>query len=302
MSEPKLLLIDEPSAGLAPLVVEQLFETLRAIAEGGMTMLLVEQNVTFGLKLVDTAHILQMGRIVYEGATASLDRQQVANYLGIGRLGPRAWLGSPPSPAQRPASALDGQGTRSPRAAPTLPPGSPCQAFPASRAWPLTANSLAGPVRGMPWEGKPGPGRSRPAGLGAGGIRFVVGGFRSPGQPGLSRQSSGRAPRSCTRPWPMPHSCRTRGSGRLRLSASPASPRTAKGSTYTRTTSTTTTGRMPRALGCWPTRATAAPTTASPRPTAHTPTRLTAPTPTTRPTWWSCASSRCRAQRPSASP
>jgi len=86
MSEPKLLLIDEPSAGLAPLVVEQLFETLRRIAATGMTMLLVEQNVTFGLKLVDTAHILQMGRIVYEGATASLDREQVATHLGIGRL------------------------------------------------------------------------------------------------------------------------------------------------------------------------------------------------------------------------
>jgi branched-chain amino acid transport system ATP-binding protein len=86
MSEPRLMLVDEPSAGLAPLVVEQLFETLRAVRETGVTILLVEQNVTFGLKLVDTAHVLQTGRIVYQGEVASLDRDRVAEYLGIGRL------------------------------------------------------------------------------------------------------------------------------------------------------------------------------------------------------------------------
>jgi ABC-type multidrug transport system ATPase subunit len=80
------VLIDEPSAGLAPKVVEELFETLRQINAGGVTMLLVEQNVTFGLKLVNTAHIMQRGRIVYQGEVASLDRERVAEYLGIGRL------------------------------------------------------------------------------------------------------------------------------------------------------------------------------------------------------------------------
>ncbi|GAC1584033.1 MAG: ABC transporter ATP-binding protein [Candidatus Dormibacteria bacterium] len=86
MSEPKLLLIDEPSAGLAPRIVEELFETLREVNRSGVTLLLVEQNVTFGLKLVDSAHIMQRGRIVYEGAVANLDRDRVAEYLGIGRL------------------------------------------------------------------------------------------------------------------------------------------------------------------------------------------------------------------------
>lgn len=86
MSEPRLVLIDEPSAGLAPKVVEELFETLREVNRAGVTLLLVEQNVTFGLKLVDSAHIMQRGRIVYEGAVASLDRDRVAEYLGIGRL------------------------------------------------------------------------------------------------------------------------------------------------------------------------------------------------------------------------
>ena len=86
MSEPRLLLIDEPSAGLAPKVVEDLFETLRALNRDGLTILLVEQNVTFGLKLVDTAHLLRGGRVVYNGDVATLDRERVVRELGIGRL------------------------------------------------------------------------------------------------------------------------------------------------------------------------------------------------------------------------
>jgi branched-chain amino acid transport system ATP-binding protein len=86
MSEPRLLLIDEPSAGLAPKIVEDLFDTLRGLNSDGLTILLVEQNVTFGLKLVDTAHLLRSGRIVYSGEVAHLDRERVVRELGIGRL------------------------------------------------------------------------------------------------------------------------------------------------------------------------------------------------------------------------
>lgn len=86
MSDPKLLLIDEPSAGLAPKVVEELFQTLAALNRDGLTILLVEQNVTFGLQLVHTAHLMRSGRVVYSGASASLDRDRVASELGIGRL------------------------------------------------------------------------------------------------------------------------------------------------------------------------------------------------------------------------
>ncbi|MHB8438115.1 MAG: alpha/beta fold hydrolase [Acidimicrobiales bacterium] len=86
MSEPKLLLIDEPSAGLAPLVVEELFHTLAELNRTGLTILLVEQNVTFGLKLVHTAHLMRAGRVVYSGSSSSLDRERVAAELGIGRL------------------------------------------------------------------------------------------------------------------------------------------------------------------------------------------------------------------------
>jgi branched-chain amino acid transport system ATP-binding protein len=86
MAEPLLMLVDEPSAGLAPLVVQELFATLREVAASGVTMVLVEQNVAFGLQLATTAHILQVGRIVHSGPVADLDQAEVASYLGVGRL------------------------------------------------------------------------------------------------------------------------------------------------------------------------------------------------------------------------
>lgn len=86
ISEPKLVLIDEPSAGLAPAVVEDLLEVLLRVRELGLTMLLVEQNIRFGLRLTDTACLLQRGRVVYSGPTASLDQERLGTYLGVGRL------------------------------------------------------------------------------------------------------------------------------------------------------------------------------------------------------------------------
>ncbi|HUF32468.1 MAG TPA: ABC transporter ATP-binding protein, partial [Acidimicrobiales bacterium] len=86
MSEPTLVLVDEPSAGLAPLVVEDLFTTLRTVAASGVTMLLVEQNVAFGLQLADTANVMQVGQVVYRGPVADLDPSALAGFLGVGRL------------------------------------------------------------------------------------------------------------------------------------------------------------------------------------------------------------------------
>lgn len=86
MSEPRLLLVDEPSAGLAPLVVEELFGVLSSLNREGLTILIVEQNVTFGLQLVHTAHLLRSGKVVYSGDVGSLDRERVVRELGIGRL------------------------------------------------------------------------------------------------------------------------------------------------------------------------------------------------------------------------
>ena len=86
ISRPTIVLIDEPSAGLAPAVVEELLESLQVIRRSGVTMLLVEQNIRFGLRLSDSACLLQRGRIVYSGATGQLDSEQLASYLGVGRL------------------------------------------------------------------------------------------------------------------------------------------------------------------------------------------------------------------------
>ena len=86
INEPTLVLVDEPSAGLSPVAVAELFRTLKGVARTGVTMVLVEQNVTFGLELADRAHILQTGRIVYSGDVAALDQDALAGYLGIGRM------------------------------------------------------------------------------------------------------------------------------------------------------------------------------------------------------------------------
>jgi branched-chain amino acid transport system ATP-binding protein len=86
INDPKVVLIDEPSAGLAPAVVEDLLEVLLGVRRLGLTMLLVEQNIRFGLRLADSACLLQKGRIVYSGDTASLDQERLATYLGVGRL------------------------------------------------------------------------------------------------------------------------------------------------------------------------------------------------------------------------
>jgi len=86
INDPQVILIDEPSAGLAPAVVEDLLEVLLRVRDLGLTMLLVEQNIRFGLRLADRACLLQKGRIVYSGETDQLDQQRLANYLGVGRL------------------------------------------------------------------------------------------------------------------------------------------------------------------------------------------------------------------------
>ena len=86
INDPAIVLIDEPTAGLAPSVVEDLLEVLVGVRALGLTMLLVEQNIRFGLRLADTACLLQKGRIVHSGATGELDQEQLARHLGVGRL------------------------------------------------------------------------------------------------------------------------------------------------------------------------------------------------------------------------
>lgn len=86
MSNPRLLLLDEVSLGLAPVVVEAVYRSLEAIIEGGTTVLLVEQDLTRALKVADRVVCMLEGRIVLEGEAQSLDRDQVVNaYFGLRR-------------------------------------------------------------------------------------------------------------------------------------------------------------------------------------------------------------------------
>jgi branched-chain amino acid transport system ATP-binding protein len=84
MARPKLVLLDEPSLGLAPLVVSTIFETLRQLRESGLALLLVEQNARAALSLADRAYVLSIGRIVASGTAAELaaDQQVQQSYLG----------------------------------------------------------------------------------------------------------------------------------------------------------------------------------------------------------------------------
>ena len=85
MSEPKLLMLDEPSLGLAPAIVDALYETLRRLHGEGLTLLLAEQSVPLALDIADYAYVLQTGRTVLEGPAKDLagDPQVQRIYLGI---------------------------------------------------------------------------------------------------------------------------------------------------------------------------------------------------------------------------
>lgn len=84
MSDPNLLLLDEPSMGLSPLLVEQIFQIIREINDQGTSILLVEQNAQMALSIADRGYVLETGKIVLEGdAHDLLDNQMVINaYLG----------------------------------------------------------------------------------------------------------------------------------------------------------------------------------------------------------------------------
>lgn len=72
MSKPRLLMLDEPSLGLAPLLVEKVFETIRQIHELGTTILLVEQNARAALSIADRAYVLEVGKVTLQGAGKDL--------------------------------------------------------------------------------------------------------------------------------------------------------------------------------------------------------------------------------------
>lgn len=86
MAHPKLLLLDEPSLGLSPLIVSDIFATLRRInEEQGATMLIVEQNAHIALKNTSQAYVLQVGKVACSGASSELhqDKQIMESYMGV---------------------------------------------------------------------------------------------------------------------------------------------------------------------------------------------------------------------------
>jgi branched-chain amino acid transport system ATP-binding protein len=85
MAQPRLLLLDEPSMGLAPMLVDQILETIRELKRDGLTMLLVEQNARAALAIADRAYVLETGLITMNGTAAEIrfDRRVRDAYLGV---------------------------------------------------------------------------------------------------------------------------------------------------------------------------------------------------------------------------
>jgi branched-chain amino acid transport system ATP-binding protein len=85
MSRPKLLLMDEPSMGLAPVLVERSFEIIRQVNDSGVAMLVVEQNANVSLSIADRGYVLSTGRVVLEGAAADLLQNEDLRKAYLGR-------------------------------------------------------------------------------------------------------------------------------------------------------------------------------------------------------------------------
>ncbi len=91
MSRPRLILLDEPSLGLAPRMVDEIFRVIARLREEGMTVLLVEQNAMLALDVADYAYVMENGRIVLDGPADTLRRNSDVKefYLGLNELGTR---------------------------------------------------------------------------------------------------------------------------------------------------------------------------------------------------------------------
>jgi branched-chain amino acid transport system ATP-binding protein len=84
MGGPRLLLLDEPSLGLSPIITDQVFEALRRLNGSGLTILLVEQNAHRALQATQRAYLLEHGELAFQGKSADLinDEKVIAHYLG----------------------------------------------------------------------------------------------------------------------------------------------------------------------------------------------------------------------------
>jgi branched-chain amino acid transport system ATP-binding protein len=85
MGKPKLLMLDEPSLGLAPLIVREIFAVIGELRQKGVSILLVEQNAKAALQLADYAYVLETGEVAMKGCATALasDPKMIASYLGL---------------------------------------------------------------------------------------------------------------------------------------------------------------------------------------------------------------------------
>ncbi len=92
MGEPKLLMLDEPSLGLAPLIVADIFRTIGELRRAGVSVLLVEQNARAALAVADRAYVMELGEFVMSGSAQEIgeDKRVAASYLGFQHEGPSA--------------------------------------------------------------------------------------------------------------------------------------------------------------------------------------------------------------------
>lgn len=86
MANPRILMLDEPSLGLAPLIVREIFHTLTSLRQTGMTILLVEQNARAALQVADYAYVMELGAITAQGTPSEIERNSrlIESYLGFG--------------------------------------------------------------------------------------------------------------------------------------------------------------------------------------------------------------------------
>jgi branched-chain amino acid transport system ATP-binding protein len=93
MSEPKLLMLDEPSLGLAPALVDALYDALQRLHQDGLTLLLAEQSIPLALGIADYAYVLQTGRVAMEGRAADLENNEQVRKVYLGIASPAAAAG-----------------------------------------------------------------------------------------------------------------------------------------------------------------------------------------------------------------
>ena len=87
MSKPRLLMLDEPSLGLAPLIVREIFQVISRLRDSGVSILLVEQNARAALQIADHGYVMENGVCTLDGPTSELraDNHVIETYLGLGR-------------------------------------------------------------------------------------------------------------------------------------------------------------------------------------------------------------------------